>query len=216
MVQKINPTSNYYELLGVSVKATTAEIKDAYRRLALELHPDVNADPDDHERFRLVADAYRVLLDPQMRKKYDTMRLLSFGWPITRLRDTVANPVAFNQLMNKVGTMLAVASGIVRKPVGEPGRDMTLGTTLSFWESFQGVERRFEYKREIDCADCKGSGFAKVAVCEICHGAGRLRSDFMPMVGKRCPRCAARAGSAWKTAPPARARGASRTTTASW
>ncbi|MEY3614238.1 MAG: molecular chaperone DnaJ, partial [Actinomycetota bacterium] len=63
--------SDHYEVLGVSRNASEDEIKKAYRKLARELHPDINPDPKASERFKLVTHAYEVLSDPQQRASYD-------------------------------------------------------------------------------------------------------------------------------------------------
>ncbi len=183
---------NYYEVLGVGSDATAAEVKDAFRRLALELHPDVNDDPADHARFRLANEAYRVLSDPTQRKTYDTMRLLDLGLPIGRLKEWLDDPIRMQGAMSKIATVLAVASGLFRPKPGRDGRDLTIPATIGVADSFAGCERTFDYGREADCDACRGTGFETISTCAHCEGVGRLRSDFFPLVAKRCPRCETR------------------------
>ena len=71
--------ADHYDVLGVDRNASPDEIKKAYRRLARELHPDVNPSPDASERFKLVTHAYDVLSDPQQRQQYDLGPQPSFG-----------------------------------------------------------------------------------------------------------------------------------------
>lgn len=183
---------NYYEVLNVGSDATAAEVKDAFRRLALELHPDVNDDPADHERFRLANEAYRVLSDPTQRKTYDTMRLLDLGLPIGRLKEWIDDPIRMQGALNKIATVLAVASGLFRPKAGRDGRDLTIPASIGHADSYAGCERAFDYGREADCDACKGTGFESISTCAHCDGVGRLRSDYFPLVAKRCPRCETR------------------------
>lgn len=183
---------NYYDLLGVDTGATPQDVKDAFRRLATRLHPDVNDNPDDHDRFRAVNEAYRILSDPAQRKKYDTMRLLGWGLPVERVMEWINDPARMQGLLHKAASVLAVASGMIRRAPGRPGRDLTVETLLDMAESMGGADRIFEYGREGDCDVCSGTGFMTVSACPTCDGKGRLVSTLVPMIAKRCPRCGAK------------------------
>ena len=69
-----NSTKNYYEILEVSVNATTAEIKTAYRKLARKFHPDINKSPEAIERFKEISTAYETLSNPVEREKYNILK----------------------------------------------------------------------------------------------------------------------------------------------
>jgi len=183
---------DYYRLLGVDPKADLAAIRDAFHRHALNLHPDVTPNPEDHERFRLVNDAYRVLSDPGLRKRYDALRLLGFGIPLGRLGDFLDDPQRLRFVLEKAEKVFAAASGLVRKNPATAGRDLVVETSVSFEESFTGAKRSFHYGRETDCEDCGGKGYAVTQTCAFCKGEGRLPLRWVPGVYKRCPRCGAK------------------------
>ncbi len=181
-----------YKILGVDPKAEADQIKDAYRKRALDLHPDRSENPEDHELFKQVGDAYRILSDLKRRKQYDAMRLMGLSLPVDRLRDFVNDRGRVDKVMSKVGAALAVVTGLVRRSKSQPGRDLRVETTITFTQSYTGLRRAFTYGREGDCLVCEGIGWSDVSACGTCGGTGRLTTDFLPGIGKRCPKCNAR------------------------
>jgi molecular chaperone DnaJ len=190
--KKQRKTPDFYELLGVDPKAALQDIKNAYRRQARNLHPDVNEKTEDHDLFRQVAEAYRVLSAPVLRKRYDSMRLLGFGLPLEAARRFTNDPARMRNAAKKAAGFFSQVSGIVRKSEKRRGRDLTVETTLSIDESWTGVQRTFAYGREEDCKACEGRGFGEVTECPVCRGLGRIASELIPVIAKRCPRCNAR------------------------
>ena len=94
---------NYYEILGVAKNATAEEVKKAYRRLAIKLHPDTNPDnPDTAEKFKLLTEAYGVLIDPSKKRLYDISRTAGFD------RQHIYNDIFSNTAFSKVFTDLPI------------------------------------------------------------------------------------------------------------
>ena len=180
-----------YKILGVDPKAEIDQIKEAYRKLALDLHPDRSENTEDHELFKQVSDAYRVLSDAKKRRQYDAMRLVGLGLPVDRLKEFLSDRSRVDKILTKVGAALALVSGLVRRSKSKPGRDLRVETTVTFGQSFRGVRRSFTYGREGDCLVCEGIGWSEVSACAACGGTGRLTTDLLPGIGKRCPKCGA-------------------------
>ncbi|GAA2462367.1 hypothetical protein GCM10010198_02660 [Nocardia seriolae] len=151
---------DYYALLGVARNATDQEIKRAYRKLARELHPDVNPEPEAQEKFREVSSAYEVLSDPEKRRIVDLggdplesgggMGGGFSGAGFGGLGDVFE---AFFGGMNASG-------GGARKPRGrvQPGADSLLRTRLSLQECAVGVTKHLTVDTAILCDLCQGSG----------------------------------------------------------
>ncbi len=181
-----------YKILGVDPKAEAEQIKDAYRKAALNLHPDRSDNPDDHELFKQAYDAYSILSDLKRRKQYDAMRLMGLSLPVDRLREFMSDRGRMEKIMQKAGAAFAVVTGLVRRSKSKPGRDLRVQTVITFAQSYTGIRRGFTYGREGDCVVCEGIGWSEVSACGTCGGTGRLTTDFLPGVGKRCPKCNAK------------------------
>lgn len=190
---------DYYEVLGLGRDATTEDIRKAYRRLALQYHPDRNKEADASSRFKEVNEAYQVLSDPDRRSAYDR-----FGHAGVGAGQPGAGPGGFNGFegFGGFGDIFDAFFGGSTRQGPRPGRDLELRTTISFEEAAFGVEkevtverletcerchgRRAEPGTEVEtCSTCGGSGqvrrvqrnifgqFTQVTTCSTCHGSGR-------------------------------------------
>ena len=164
--------ADLYEILGIPRDATQEDIKKAYRKLAREHHPDVNADPAAEERFKQVAGAYEILSDPEKRQRYDTYGQASgtAGFPFTDIQDIF--DMFFGGGGFGAGTRTRRGP---RRPATRHGEDLFTEAPLSFHEAAFGVRHDLEVERLITCARCTGNGAepgtAPVA-CRTCGGAG--------------------------------------------
>jgi molecular chaperone DnaJ len=163
-----------YEILGVGRDASPAEIKAAYRRLARELHPDVNGNPADEERFKEIAGAYEILSDPAKRQRYDTFGAAGpQGAPFSDLQDL------FDMFFGS-----GFGGGFTTRSRGprsrsRRGEDLRTAVVLSFPEAAFGVQRELEVERLESCATCGGSGAqpgTSPITCRTCGGSGEIQS----------------------------------------
>ena len=170
---------DYYELLGVARDCDEATIKKAFRKLARELHPDVNShDPSAEEKFKEAAEAYEVLSDSERRATYDRYghdglksggfapNFDSFG-SITDLFDAFFG--GFGSGFSGVGGMRGAAQG----------GDVALQAHLTLAESATGVQREVAYEAVVLCEKCHGNGAepgTPIETCPRCNGAGQLRA----------------------------------------
>lgn len=163
-----------YEVLGVNRGASQDEIKKAYRKLARELHPDVNADPEAEGRFKEIAGAYEILSDPEKRERYDAFGTTGgpAGQPFTDIQDIFE--MFFGEGMGGFGTRRRGPRTTVRR-----GEDVDARVRLSFQEAVFGVRRTVELEKLETCERCMGSGAepgtAPIA-CRTCGGAGEVQS----------------------------------------
>jgi len=176
---------DYYDVLGVRRDADAGEIKKAFRKLAREVHPDVNQeDPEAEAQFKEAAEAYEVLSDAETRAAYD-----HYGFDGLRGRQmTDFEHVGFGDLFNiffgggmfdsvlrDAGGMWGAATGSAPAPRGD---DVETRLELTFAEAVFGVTKEVEVKADATCETCSGSG-AKSGTgreeCPQCHGSGRMR-----------------------------------------
>ncbi len=172
--------ADHYEVLGVSRDASLDEIKKAYRRLARELHPDVNPGEEASERFKLVTHAYDVLSDPEQRARYDMGGGDSpFGG--------AAGFGGFNDIFE---TFFGAAGGGSRgarpRSRRERGQDALVRVTLELGDVVFGVHRDIEVDTAVLCETCQGSccqpGTSPVT-CDICHGTGHVQRQVRSLLG---------------------------------
>ncbi len=178
---------DYYALLGVRRDATGEEIKRAYRKLARELHPDVNPDPAEQERFKEVTAAYEVLSDPEKRRIVDLG-----GDPLSSGggQGTAGNPFAgfggfgdvFEAFFGNTG-----AGGHGPRSRVRPGADALLRMDLTLVEAAFGVRRDISVETAVVCQTCQGNGCApgtSPRTCQTCNGAGEIQSVQRSFLGQ--------------------------------
>ena len=187
-------TRDYYDILGVSRDADETAIKKAFRRLARELHPDVNSqDPQAEEKFKEAAEAYEVLSDPDRRATYDRYGregLRSGGYaPNFDSFGSVADIFdAFFGGTGAFGDLFGGAAG--RRPGGRvQGGDIAVATELDLRDAAHGTTVDVSYEAVVTCEHCHGNGAepgTPIETCPRCGGTGQLqavtRTPFGQMV----------------------------------
>jgi molecular chaperone DnaJ len=170
---------DYYELLGVERGASETEIKKAFRRLARELHPDVNKhDPDAEEKFKAAAEAYEVLSDPERRQTYD-----AFGHDGLRSGGWSPRSSGFGSVEDIFQAFFGGGGG---SPFGDMfgsrgragGADVAAEVQISLAEVVTGAKREVAFEAVQACEHCRGNGAepgTPIRTCEECGGAGQLR-----------------------------------------
>jgi len=185
-------SADYYERLGVARDASEAEIKKAFRRLARELHPDVNAhDPEAEEKFKSAAEAYEVLSDPERRATYDR-------YGPEGLRSGGFQPSGFGSFSDIFDAFFGGSmAGAARRARPQTGSDLRYDLRITFEEAVLGTEKEIEFPVLGRCDTCSGSGAkpgTQPVECPQCKGRGELRSIRQTMLGQMvsaspCPRC---------------------------
>jgi molecular chaperone DnaJ len=166
--------ADHYDVLGVDRSATPEEIKKAYRRLARELHPDVNPSGDASERFKAVTHAYDVLSDPQQRQQYDLGPQQGFGGANFGFGDI------FETFFGGGGRSTGPRS---RR---ERGQDALVRVELDLDEVIFGAKRDLEVNTAVLCETCKGSCCApgtSPVMCDMCHGTGQIQRAMRSLLG---------------------------------
>jgi molecular chaperone DnaJ len=193
--------SDFYSLLGLPRDCTEAEVKKAYRKLAMEFHPDRNPSPQAEARFKEITEAYEVLRDPQKRAAYDRYGKAGvgagaggFGFHHVDLSE------ALNIFMRDFGGLGGFESifGGGRRQEPRRGQDVRVTVRISLTEVATGVKKSVRLKTLERCAVCSGTGATpgtRPARCSTCGGSGEVRRAARSMFGQfvsvsACPTCA--------------------------
>ncbi|HEY1456867.1 MAG TPA: molecular chaperone DnaJ [Candidatus Dormibacteraeota bacterium] len=182
---------DYYEVLGVARQCSSDELKRAFRKIAMDSHPDRN--PDDAAaaaRFKEASEAYNVLSDPGRRRTYDLFghaAVEAGGGPAVDFSD-----MPFGDIFDTF-----FGGGRGRRERSNRGADLRYDLTITFEEAFTGVEKQIEVGRLATCDRCSGSGAEPGTgdeTCPGCRGSGQVRRAAQSIFGQvvttaACPTC---------------------------
>ena len=196
---------DYYDVLGVARSATPDEIKKAYRKRALQYHPDRNPGDDEAEaQFKEAAEAYEVLSDEGKRQRYDRFGRAGVNGP-------QGGPGGFSDISDIFSAFSDIFGGGAGSPFedafrgprrrgrGRPGTDLRVRLALTLEEIAEGAERQLKLRKFVACDACDGTGAedkeAGFHTCPTCAGAGEVRQVSTSFFGQfvnvaPCPTCA--------------------------
>jgi molecular chaperone DnaJ len=185
---------DYYEVLGVTRAVTEAELKSAYRKQAMQHHPDRNpGDKKAEEKFKEAAEAYAVLADASKRAAYD--RFGHAGVGAAAGAGAGFDPETFGDFADILGNMFGFGDLFGGRRRGGPqrGSDLRYDLEISFLESASGAEPTIQIPRQETCETCKGTGAAagsSPTVCSMCRGQGQVRrQQGFFTIAVTCPQC---------------------------
>jgi molecular chaperone DnaJ len=191
--------SEYYDLLGVPRTCSDAEIKKAYRKLAMEYHPDRNSAPEAEARFKEITEAYEVLRDPGKRAAYDRYGKAGVGSGAGGGFHHVDLGEALNIFMRDFGGMGGFESifGGGQRSDHRKGQDIKVTVRLTLSEVALGVKKTVKIKSLERCTTCNGSGAkegSRPITCTTCRGSGEVRRAARSVFGQfisvaPCPTC---------------------------
>ncbi len=190
---------DYYQVLGVSKDASDADIKKAYRKLAVQFHPDKNpGNKQAEEKFKEISAAFDVLKDPEKRAKYD-----QFGHDAFRGGSSTGGVDPFDLFKDVFGGGGGGFGSIFedffgggstgRSAEGLRGNDLRVTVSITLEQAAKGVEKEIKYSRQQECTKCDGSGSSDKSsktMCPTCGGVGQVASNqgFIS-IRRTCPSC---------------------------
>ena len=182
----------YYEVLEVTKTSSAGEIKKAYRKKAMEFHPDRNPDNKEaEEKFKEASEAYEILSNDEKRKLYDQfghagVNGQGFGGGFNDVDDI------FSSFGSIFDDFFGFSGGGSRRSRGRRGADLRYDLTLEFKEAVFGASKDIEFEREESCDSCGGSEAEEGGkqTCTTCGGIGQVRrSQGFFSVASACPTC---------------------------
>ena len=187
--------TDYYQVLGVSRNDSEEDIRKAFRKRAMEYHPDRNKNPDAEDKFKEINEAYQVLSDSKKRAQYD-----HFGHAGVSGNGGFDRPFDGFDVFGGFGDIFDSFFGDTsRRRSREPqrGQDLQHGVTLTFEQAVFGTETEIEVNRVEPCHHCSGAGSepgTSVDTCNTCRGSGQVRRTQRSLFGQfaqitACPTC---------------------------
>lgn len=199
--------TDYYQVLEVTREVTVAELKKAYRKKALEYHPDRNPnDPEAEEKFKACAEAYAVLSDPQKREMYDRFGHAGLGGAGGPGFGDIGD--VFTQFQDIFGDLFGGGGGFGfggfgrrRRDPNAPvrGSDVRTDVRLSLREAAFGTSRQVDLSHPSPCDECRGTGAkgGELESCGTCGGRGQVaRAQGAFVLTTTCPTCRGRGAQA--------------------
>lgn len=183
---------DYYEILGVRRDATAQDIKSAYRKLAVNYHPDRNpGDPAAEEKFKEAAEAYSVLGDPEKRAQYDRFGHSGVGGDFSGFdADIFAD---FGDILGDFFGFGDLFGGSRRRSRSHRGTDLRYDLTVEFEDAVFGTKAKLRIPRTQTCSHCQGTGADPKHGTEVCttcggHGQVRFQQGFF-VISRECSAC---------------------------
>lgn len=199
---------DYYEVLGVSKSAAADEIKKAYRKVAMQYHPDRNpGDKEAEEKFKEAAEAYEVLSDADKKAKYDRYGHAAFGPGTGGFSGGQNMEDIFSQFGDIFGEDIfgnffgggggRGRAGGGRRATGQRGSNLRIKLKLNYEEIAKGVSKNIKVKKYVTCNTCSGNGAkdkGSIQTCNHCNGSGQVRKVTNTFLGQMqtvttCPNC---------------------------
>ena len=197
---------DYYEVLGVGRKASVAEIKKAYRKLARRYHPDLNpGDKSSEAKFKEIQEAYAVLSDPKKKSQYDQFGFAGDRPPAGGPQGTYSSGFegfnfsdfgtsSFRDFFENMFSGSGAAQAAQVRP--ERGEDLLYTMTIGFEDAIRGLQTKIKLNRTAHCGSCGGTGSVQsggMKVCRSCGGSGRahIQRGFLK-ASTVCPACGGR------------------------
>jgi len=189
---------DYYEVLGIARGASSDEIKKAYRKLAIQFHPDKNpGDKASEEKFKEATEAYEVLSDEKKRRTFDQYGFAGLEGMGGGMGGDFRSSHAFHDFEDIFGGIDDIFGSFFggggRQQAANRGSDLRYDVEIGFKDAVYGSSLEVSYNRNVSCEVCKGSGAeagSKKRTCPTCQGSGQVRrSTGFFSIAQPCPTC---------------------------
>lgn len=198
---------DYYEVLGVNKNSSQDDIKKAYRKVAMQYHPDRNpGDKSAEDKFKEAAEAYEILNDPDKKAQYDRFGHNAFGQGRGGSGGFSGGGMNMDDIFSQFGdifgdegfgSFFGNRGGGSRKSTGNRGSNLRVKLKLNFEEMAKGASKTIKIKKYVKCSGCSGSGAKdknSIQTCGSCNGSGQVRRVQNTFLGQMqtvttCPTC---------------------------